>query len=253
MEKKLKEKLPKLPGVYIFKDILNNVIYIGKAKHLQKRVSSYFVKQNTDWKVQDLINEYESVEHIVTKNEIEALLLEAQLIKEYSPKFNVLLKTGNPFLYILITNDELPEIKLVRQKKGKGVYFGPFLQKGKTRSTFSYLTRIFKLNLCNTIIENGCLDYHIGICAGNCKSNFDLNGYLLRLNLAEQVLNNKYEKFEQLLKQNIAEYNKNFDFEKSKNLNQYLIDSKFIFDTIETGFSTTKYRKEIAQATSPGS
>ena len=98
--------LPDLPGVYIFKNKLNIILYIGKAKSLKKRVASYFIKQTTDWKVAELIKQYETIDYILTYNENEALLLEAQLIGEYKPKFNVLLKNNNPYIYLLFSFGE---------------------------------------------------------------------------------------------------------------------------------------------------
>ena len=248
MNKILKEKLPKLSGIYLFKDSQNNIIYIGKAKDLSKRVGSYFAKQNTDWKIQELIKEYEIVEHIVTKNETEALLLEADLIKKYKPKFNVLLKSGNPFLYIVITKADLPEIKIIRIKKEKGDYFGPFLHKSKARSTYEYIIRTFSLGICKNKIDTGCLDYHLGRCAGTCMPTFDKAGYLFRLELARKALNQDFDDFSSSIKTQIAQYNKNLEFEKSQNLQKYLEDSEVIFKTIETGFSEKKYLTDVAQA-----
>ena len=120
--------IPRLPGIYIFKDAHNAILYVGKAKSLKNRVQSYFRNQNNDWKVAELIKEHDTIEFIVTKNEIEALLLEAQLIKDFKPKYNTLLKNGNPFLYILFT---ATEIKLVRIKKEKGHYLVHFSIKKK--------------------------------------------------------------------------------------------------------------------------
>ncbi len=247
-ETEILSKIPKLPGIYIFKDIANNIIYIGKAKNLKHRVRSYFSKQHTDWKVDGLIKECSFIEHILTKNETEALLLEAQMIKEYKPKYNVLLKSGNPFLYILITKEQLPKIKLIRIKKEAGKYFGPFLQKNKVRSTFDYLIHTFKLELCKTEIENGCLDYHTGKCAGNCKKDFDKSAYLFRLELAQKALEDNHQEFADNIKIKIKEHNKVFEFEKSRNLTRYLENIEDIFDMIQTNFYPNKYNKDIAEA-----
>src|SRR5438552_14895321 len=108
----LKKSIPKLTGVYLFKDALGVIIYIGKAKNLHHRVSSYFKKCETDWKINQLINEYADIDYILTPTETESLLLEAELVQKYKPRFNVLLKDGQPFLYILFTPHELPTIEL---------------------------------------------------------------------------------------------------------------------------------------------
>lgn len=118
--KKLEKSIPKLTGVYLFKDAQNAIIYIGKAKNLHYRVSSYFQKYKTDWKITQLIDEYADIDYILTPTETESLLLEAELVQKYKPKFNVLLKEGQPFLYILFTSHEIPTIELVRNKKKKG-------------------------------------------------------------------------------------------------------------------------------------
>jgi excinuclease ABC subunit C len=246
------ENIPKLPGIYIFKTKDNAVIYIGKAKNLRNRVKSYFKNQNTDWKVQELIKEHDHIEHIITKNEAEALLLEAQLIKKFKPKYNVLLKSGNPFIYLLINqNSDMPELKLVRIKKEKGDYYGPFLQKQKARKVYEYLLRTFKLSLCTTKIENGCLDYHLNKCAGNCLKNFNKEDYKIRIQLAKSLLDGNYKAAEQLIKNAVKKYSEELNFEKARNLAQYLPNLEHIFEVLKTGFSETKYSKEVTAATLP--
>ena len=245
------KKLPKLPGIYVFKDKDDGILYIGKAKNLLNRVSSYFRRQTDDWKVQELIKEHATVEHILTKNEIEALLLEAQLIRTYKPKYNVLLKNGNPFVFILITHGELPRLELVRVKKKKGTYFGPFLYKQKAYSVYTYLVRTLRLALCSTKIEHGCLDYHMGLCAGNCVSTFNPADYRLRMELAQKILEGNLAGSEALLRSQIAECNKRMEFEKSKNLHSYLGDLEKIFETLKTGFSERKYVQDITAITTP--
>src|SRR5882724_2563160 len=111
--KKLEKELPKLTGVYFFKNATNEIIYIGKAKNLHARVNSYFQNYATDWKIKSLLDEYADIDYILTPTETESLLLEAQLIQKYKPKFNVLIKEGQPFVYILFTPSEIPTVELV--------------------------------------------------------------------------------------------------------------------------------------------
>jgi len=240
--------IPRLPGIYIFKDAHNNILYVGKAKSLKHRVQSYFRNIHNDWKVHELIKEHVTVDYIVTKNEIEALLLEAQLIKDFKPKYNVLLKNGNPFLYILFTGSD---IKLVRTKKEKGDYFGPFLHKKEARGAYDYLVRIFKLKKCTAKIAGGCLEYHLGRCAGTCLVDFNVTDYQFRLELAAQALAGNHRSFLKTIKQQIVEYNKNLEFEKSRSLTYYLHNLDTIFETIRTRFTEKKYSQEVMQATSP--
>lgn len=251
MKKKLDIELPRLPGVYIFKNADGEPIYIGKAKSLKHRVSSYFHKQKTDWKVAALVEEHVSLDFILTKNETEALLLETQMIQEYKPKFNILLTSGQPFIYILFTKDEIPQIKIVRNKKEKGTYFGPFLFKSQARRVHQYLMEKFRLTMCNKKIENGCLEYHLGICPGNCKSNFDAQEYLFRIELAQDVLKKNHKDFIKRLEAKIKEHSANMDFEKAKNLHEYVTNFETIFETIRTHFTESKYATEIAAVSTP--
>ncbi|MFA6066373.1 MAG: GIY-YIG nuclease family protein [Candidatus Babeliaceae bacterium] len=242
------KNIPRLPGVYIFKDAHNVVLYVGKAKSLKNRVQSYFRNKNDDWKVAELIKEHVTIECIITKNEIEALLLEAQLIQDFKPKYNTLLKSGNPFLYILFTPTE---IKLVRVKKEKGQYFGPFLHKKEARSTYDYLLKTFKLQMCAVKIPGGCLEYHLGNCAGSCKIDFDLTDYKIRLELALQAFEGNHAAFLKTIEQQMRVYIKNLEFEKARTLSIYLQNIDKIFATIKTGFTEKKYAQEVMYATSP--
>lgn len=243
--KKLEKPIPKLTGVYFFKDAQGAFIYIGKAKNLHLRVNSYFKKYNTDWKINQLINEYADVDYILTPTETESLLLEAELVQKHKPKFNVLLKEGQPFLYILFTTYETPTIELVRNKKKKGTYFGPFLQKSPARKTYRFLMQTFHLNLCKKKIELGCLDYHIGNCAGNCKSDFDVHDYIFRVSLAKEALKNNQEGFVQQIQDQMKKYCTEFAFEKAKRLNEYLQNVDAIFAVLNTHFSADKFATDI--------
>lgn len=249
--KKLEKSLPKLTGIYLFKNKENKVLYIGKALNLHHRVNSYFQKYTTDWKVQQLLDEYADINYILTPTETEALLLESQLIQQYKPKFNVLLKQGQPFLYILFTKDEIPQVKLVRNKKKKGKYFGPFLQKIPTRKAYRFIMQTFRLNLCNKKIEHGCLDYHIDNCAGSCKPNFDFEAYCFRVNLAMDVLKNKHEDFVHKVEEQMKRYTQALEFEKAQHLNEYLQNLDIIFQTIQTHFNESKFATDIFVATTP--
>ncbi|HEX4069123.1 MAG TPA: GIY-YIG nuclease family protein, partial [Candidatus Babeliales bacterium] len=249
--KKLEKSIPKLTGIYLFKDAQEAIIYIGKAKNLHHRINSYFQKYDTDWKIKSLIDEYADVDYILTPTEAESLLLEAELIQKYKPKFNVLLKEGQPFLYILFISNQLPTIELVRNKKKKGTYFGPFLQKSPARKTHSFLIRTFKLKFCNKKIELGCLDYHLGNCAGTCKPDFDIADYCFRVSLAKEALQNNQKDFIRNIKDQMRTYIANFEFEKAQRLNDYLQNVDMIFGVLKTHFSTDKFATDIFVATAP--
>jgi excinuclease ABC subunit C len=247
---KISINVPSLPGVYLFKRD-TEILYVGKAKCLKKRVGSYFQKQGTDWKIDSLIKEHTHIEHIITHNETEALLLEAQLIRDNKPKFNVLLKSGQPFIYIMFTNQTPRQIEIVRNKKEKGIYFGPFLQKKQARSAYLYIMKTFKLTMCKTKIQNGCLRYHLGSCAGNCRADFDAEGYNVRIELALDLLQGHYNQSIKKLTQQIKTYTQQLEFEKARNMHYYLQNLETIFTTLKTRFSEKKYEREIFLTTSP--
>lgn len=251
MKPKTPEHFPSLPGVYIFKDQQHTVIYVGKAKSLKKRIASYFTKQHNDWKIKSLIEEHASIEHIVTHNEQEALLLEVQLIKQYQPKYNTLLKSGDPFLYLLFTDEEIPSLLIVRTKKVKGTYFGPFVQKQKARATYDYLVRTFKLYRCNRTIKQGCLDFHLGRCAGTCTETFEIVAYRIQMQLAQQALEGNIVAFLHIIKQQVKEHIQEFAFEKAQHLNEYAQNIDSIFAVIKSKFTERKYAKEIADLSTP--
>ena len=246
MERQAPEHLPNLPGIYIFKDGANTVIYIGKAKSLKKRVASYFVKQHDDWKVKTLIAEHATVEYIVTHSETDALLLEAQLIKQHQPKFNTLLKSGDPFLYLFFSQEAVPTLSIVRFKKAKGVYFGPFIHRQQARKAYDYLMRTFKLYRCNKQIPNGCLDFHLGKCAGTCTKTFDNSGYLGRIELAKQALEGDAKAFFATIDEQIKLYNAHCEFEKARHIHEYTQNFESIFATLKAHFTEQKYTKEVA-------
>lgn len=236
--------LPSLPGVYLFKDSDNNVIYIGKAKSLKDRVRSYF-NNKTDWKVLALLQEAVDLDTILTDTEVEAMLLEAELIGMHKPKFNVLLKSGQPFVYIFFSKQALPEISIVRNKSKDGTYFGPFLHKRQARSVLAFLIETFKLKLCNKKIPNGCLDYHIGRCAGSCLQTFNSEDYLFRIDLAKNVLKKNHAGFLKNVQRKIVDYSKELAFEKALRMQQYIRDLDTIFHTIHVKYSHEKYEPSV--------
>ena len=251
MHKTIQKLLPTLPGVYFFKNKAGEVVYIGKAKNLRHRVHSYFQKNNRDWKVDLILSAYHDLDFIITKNETEAMLLEADLIQQHKPQFNTVFKDGQPFLYILVTSGKLPTLKIVRNKKEKGAYFGPFLHKTQARGVHRYIMNTLRLNICNKKLENGCLDYHLGNCPGTCKPDFDLINYLFRIELAKDLLNQKDKSFIARLDEKIATHNRSFSFEAARQLQGYRDNVETIFQTLQTKYSLKKFKTEVFVATTP--
>ncbi len=160
--------LPKFPGVYLFKDSDGEIIYAGKAKNLKYRVSSYFQSKNHSPKTALLVSKIASMDFIVVDNEVEALLLENKLIKQHSPKYNISLKDGKTYAYLVMTDESYPRLLTTRKAGKKGTYFGPYVD-GSVRSALQELTvSLFKLRVCKTLPRRACLNYHIGLCTAPC-------------------------------------------------------------------------------------
>jgi len=243
--------LPQRPGIYAFKDGAGCILYIGKARSLRQRVRSYFQKTD-DWKVTQLLHEHAGISYIVTRNDIEASLLEAELIQEHQPQYNVLLRSGDPFLYIAFMYDQdPPQMQLVRRTPKTKHAYGPFIKRSHARRVFRYLMRTFQLKLCKYHVANGCLDYHLGRCAGNCADSFDEHAYRLRLQLAEQALAGNHETYVHMIHEQMQAYNAAFEFEKASHLYRYLQDLQAISSTICTQYNAQRYEQEITDLITP--
>jgi len=178
LELKLKN-LPSTPGVYLFKDLKGRIIYVGKAKNLRNRVRTYFQSRNhLDTKTNRMILHVVNFDLIETRNEIEALILEANLVREHKPRYNVSLKDDKHFPYIKITtNEPFPRVMIVRRLIRDGeTYFGPYTNAKAMRKTIAFLTALFNIRTCNLTIphpqrkeQKVCLDYHIKRCGGPCE------------------------------------------------------------------------------------
>ena len=172
----LKEKLlllPNKPGCYLMKDKNGVIIYVGKAKNLKNRVNSYFKSSHTG-KTKVLVSNIVDFEYIITNSELEALLLELNLIKKHNPKYNVLLKDDKSYPYIELTNEKYPRLIIVRPSKLKrknAKLYGPYPNVGAARKTIELLNRLYPLRKCSNIGKKECLYYHIGECLGYCINN----------------------------------------------------------------------------------
>lgn len=238
------KNLTKKSGVYLFKNIAQEIIYIGKAKSIAQRIATYF-NNPADIKTELLLQEAISIDTIPTGSETEALLLESKLIKLYQPKYNILLKDGTPYLYIFFSTEKNPSMQLVKNKDKKGVYIGPFLSKKSVRSVYNFLQSTFQLKKCKTTISHGCLEFHIGSCAGNCTSNFDQEFYRFRLLIAQQTLQENPKKTLALLNEKIKETSGALLFEQAQRLTSYKQNLEIIFKTIKNlSNMPSKQRKE---------
>jgi excinuclease ABC subunit C len=176
---KIAHTIPVQPGIYKYYDAAGKLLYVGKAKGLRKRVSSYFTKTFTTYKTHELVQRIHRIEFTIVDSEQDAFLLENSLIKEYQPRFNINLKDDKSYPYIIIKKEPFPRIFLTRKKINDGSeYLGPFTSAGKVRDLISFIKqyvplRTCKLNLTEQNIRKGkfkvCLEYHLGNCKGPCE------------------------------------------------------------------------------------
>ncbi|MGB0175502.1 MAG: excinuclease ABC subunit UvrC, partial [Acholeplasmataceae bacterium] len=159
--------LPQKPGCYLMKDQDNLVIYVGKAKKLKNRVRSYFVGAHNE-KTTRLVSEIRDFDYILTHSEQESLILELNLIKQYSPKYNIRLMDDKTYPYIQLTEEAYPKLEVVRDKTPKGRVFGPYPNVYSARETVRMLNRIYPLRKCDVLPNKACLYFHIGQCAAPC-------------------------------------------------------------------------------------
>ena len=180
MMKDFKEKLklvPTKPGSYQMKDKDGIIIYVGKAKNLQRRLRSYFTRTVTG-KTKMLVENIDDFEYIVTSSELESLILEITLIKKYNPKYNILLKDDKSYPYIELTNEKYPRLRVVRnvkRKKNKNHLYGPYPNVSAARKTVNMINRIYPLRKCEHLKKEACLYYHINECLGYCIKDIDKN------------------------------------------------------------------------------
>ena len=217
--------LPLQPGCYLMKDKNNEVIYVGKAKKLKNRVSSYFVGAH-NYKTTKLVQEIVDFDYIVTDSEKEALLLEINLIKDYSPKYNISFMDNKYYPYIQLTREKNPRLRIVRnvnrKRKNQTRIFGPYPNVTAARNTVNLLNRIYPLRKCRTYQKKPCLYYHIGQCLGYCTNQVPKERIK---DLEEEIL--KFLRGDasfviQKLETDMYEASKNLNFERAKELKELL-------------------------------
>lgn len=217
---KIKEKLRLLttePGCYLMKDENDKVIYVGKAKNLKRRVSSYFNREHTG-KTKALVENIKDFEYIVTESEVESLLLEINLIKKYSPKYNILLKDNKSYPYIEITNETYPRLIISRPRKikgHKGKLFGPYPNANAARKTVQLLNRIYPFRKCHTMQKKVCLYYHIGQCLGYCEKKIDKEYIKQMINEVTSFLKGNYDAVRKKINNLMLEASSNLNFERA--------------------------------------
>lgn len=216
------KKLPEKPGVYIMKDKDDNILYVGKAVVLKNRVRQYFQKNNKTARIEKMVSLIDHFEYIVVDSEMEALILECNLIKLHRPKYNVLLKDDKMYPYIKITlNEDFPTVRVTRKRFNDGAkYYGPYTNAFAVKDTVDFLNQTFKLKHCRKIFkedkrETPCLNYHIKRCMGICAGYVSKKEYMQTIKQVMLFLDGKVEFVLKDLKEEIKKASSELNFEKA--------------------------------------
>lgn len=230
IEEELK-KLPAKPGVYIMRDKKDTIIYVGKAIVLKNRVRQYFQSsRNLTTKIQQMVEHIDHFEYIITDSEMEALVLECNLIKEHSPKYNTMLKDDKSYPYIRVTtNEAYPRVLFSREmKKDKSKYFGPYTSVNAVKDILELLRKIYKIRTCNRNLpkdigkERPCLYYHMGQCDAPCQGFISEDEYRGNINEVMEFLNGNYSRVVGMLEERMKEASENMEFEKAAQVRDLL-------------------------------
>ena len=223
--------LPKAPGVYRYFDKNKTIIYVGKAKNLRNRVSSYFLSNNLNRKTQNLVNQICDIEYTVVDNESEALLLENILIKRLQPKYNILLKDDKTYPWVCITHETFPRIIYTRQKNIDGEYFGPFSSIHTIKTLLSLIQQLYPRRACkHNLTEEGirkgqyeiCLNYHIHNCMGPCEGHIDKESYNNFITDIRKILRGDLHLVQEFIKSEMMKFAATLEFEKAAELKNKL-------------------------------
>jgi excinuclease ABC subunit C len=210
--------LPHAPGCYLFSDEAGTIIYVGKAKDLKKRVTSYFQKTDHDAKTQKLLERIVSLDFLVTTTETEAFLLENNLIKKHQPKYNIDLKDAKRFAYIEISSDLFPRIGIARQRTKGAAYFGPFVSAGERDAVLRVIKRTFSLRSCRKLPKRACLRYHMQSCSAPCIGAISPEDYRLSVERAATLLKGKGSDVVKQLREDMAACSAAQEYEKALSL-----------------------------------
>ena len=209
------KNLPTEPGCYLFKDKNDEIIYVGKAKNLKKRVKSYVQKNDLDAKTQCLIERVESLEYIATDNEVEAFILENILVKEHQPKYNIDLKDAKSYAFIQLTNEEFPRVLLARNKTGKGKFYGPFVSAQERDYILHFLRKTFALRTCKKMLKKPCLRHHIDLCDAPCIGLINKEDYNKKIEKVKLVLSGNANELTKQMQKEMKTHSGKSQFEQA--------------------------------------
>ena len=256
IEEELK-KLPASPGVYIMHDKHDEIIYVGKAISLKNRVRQYFQSsRNKTAKIEKMVSRIARFEYIITDSELEALVLECNLIKEYRPKYNTMLKDDKAYPYIKVTVEEpFPRILFSRtMKKDKSRYFGPYTSAGAVKDTIDLIHKLWKIRTCSRNLpkdmgkERPCLNYHIKQCSAPCQGFISEADYRTSVEQAVEFLNGHYGPVLSMLKQKMMDASEEMDFEKAIEYRELLNSVKQVAQKQKITSQSMEDRDIIAMA-----
>ena len=242
--------VPTQPGCYIYSNKDNEIIYVGKAKNLKRRVYSYFHKQHDSIKVTVLVSQIERMEYIITDSEVEALILESHLIKKHKPRYNVLLKDDKKYPYFLITDEDFPRIQVVRKKNlnpDKGRFYGPYTDVGAMYATLDFLKKLFPLKQCKTpkFSNRPCLYYHIGKCLAPCQGLVSPKDYQAIINQVELFLSGKQTELLKEIQSQMLKYAESEQFEKAAKMRDSYNDLVRTLEHQKVVYENTKLNEDI--------
>ena len=223
------ENLPNKPGVYIMRNKQDEIIYIGKAKNLIKRVKSYFRPVLDRPKTQILMSHFDSLEYIVTNSEKEALILEANLIKKHKPRYNIQLKDDKRYPYVKITSEKFPRLVITRNITKNGSYYGPFTDVGSVKKTVKFLKSLFKIRTCRNM-DGPCLNSQIDLCYAPCDGNISEKEYNEIIKKIDLFFQGKYSVIVRNLKKEMMKAAENQEYEKAAVLRDQIASIEEIMD-----------------------
>ncbi|GFN34355.1 excinuclease ABC subunit UvrC [Tepidimicrobium xylanilyticum] len=233
------KKLPDEPGVYLMKDRNGHIIYVGKANSLKKRVRQYFQSsRNNPPKVNAMIKHIHEFEYIIVDSEVEALILEANLIKKNKPKYNILLRDDKQYPYIKVTtNEKYPRvIKTRRVLKDGAKYFGPYPSAYAVKDTIEIIRSLYPIRTCNKNFDKQqkrtrpCLNYYIGRCLGPCQGNVDEKKYMEMIDEVIMFLNGKEDKLIEVIEEKMKKASENLDFESAAKYRDQINSLKVVLE-----------------------
>ena len=251
------DNLPERPGVYLMRSADNTVIYVGKAKILKNRVKQYFQSQtNQPIKVRKMVEHISDIDYIITDTEVEALMLECNLIKQYRPYYNIMMKDDKSYPYLKLTlGDDYPKLEFTRKRKfDDGKYFGPYVNAYAARQTMNALRLFYPLKMCNkkttfgSKIGNVCLNYHIGQCAGVCQGTIDPTVYAGYIDEIDEILSKGTDPLIRKLEEEMYKESDLLHFEAAGTIKEYIEAIKNLDQKQKMSDASTDDRDIIALA-----